>query len=331
MEFRTLVELPGNQLKINHSHRILLLGSCFAENIGNKLTENKFQCDINPYGTLYNPYSLAFALHEIDCGKIYTEKDLFFRQGQWHSSMHHSSFSDESKDTCLQRINERNRRTLESLPTLDYVIVTYGSSFIYEDTVTQQVAGNCHKRPEKDFNRRLINNPDEMAAEILMLKETFLHHNPNVKIIFTISPIRHIRDGLHENQLSKALLLAALARNERIIDNISGFYFPAYEIMMDELRDYRFYAEDMVHPSSLAIDYIWECFGKCYFNRDTQNIIKEWEEIKKGLKHRPFRAESEEYKIFLRQLVLKIERIKEKCPYLDVQKELETCHILLNQ
>lgn len=335
MEFRTLVDLPTKQLKINHSHKILLLGSCFANNIGDKLIENKFQCDINPYGTLYNPCSLLSAMTEIAEDVTYEKEDLFFWQGQWHSPMHHSSFSDEDKYVCLQRINEHIHSTYESLKTLDYVIVTYGSSYVYKDKKTGMIVGNCHKRPEKEFHRyRLDKGMEDTKEYIGKLKDLFMRFNPNVKVIFTVSPIRHLRDGLHENQLSKAELLANLEEEEGeygIINRQSGFYFPAYEIMMDELRDYRFYADDMVHPSQLAIDYIWECFSKCYFDNDTKNILKEWEEIKKGLNHKPFHFESEAYKSFLRQLVLKIERIKEKCPYLDVQKELETCHILLNR
>lgn len=334
MEFRTLVNLPINQLKINHSHKILLLGSCFANNIGDKLKENKFQCEINPYGTLYNPCSLLSAMNEIAEDVVYTEEDLFFREGQWHSPMHHSSFSDEDKNVCLQRINERICHTHESLKTLDYVIVTYGSAYVYEDKKTGEIVGNCHKRPEKEFNRYRLDKREEIFEYIGRLKDLFMRFNPNVKVIFTVSPIRHLKEGLHENQSSKGCLLASLEEDKTkygIINNKSGFYFPAYEIMMDELRDYRFYADDMVHPSQLAIDYIWECFSKCYFDKDTKNILKEWEEIRKGLNHKPFRTESEAYKSFLKQLVLKIERIKEKCPYLDVQKEIETCHTLLNR
>ena len=328
MDFRTLVDLPVKQLKINHSHKIMMLGSCFAENIGRKLQENKFRCDINPYGVLYNPCSLASAMCEVNGRKVYTEDDLFFRQGQWHSSMHHSSFSDESKEVCLHRINERIRHTFEVLQTLDYVIITLGSAYIYKDKETGRVVGNCHKLPEKSFDRYCIGNLEELKSEIKTLKDLFLSHHSGVKLIFTVSPIRHIRDGLHENQMSKAMLMACMLDKE-LIDNEHAFYFPAYEIMMDELRDYRFYADDMVHPSELAINYIWECFSKSYFDKNTILLIKEWNEIKKALNHKPFRADSEEYKSFLRQIELKIERVKEKCPYLDVQKELELCHILL--
>lgn len=330
MDFRTLVELPTKQLEINHSHQILMLGSCFAENIGRKLVENKFHCDINPYGVLYNPYSLASSMCEVDCEKVYTEDDLFFWQGQWHSPMHHSSFSDESKEVCLRRINERIRQTFEELKTLGYVIITYGTAYLYESKETGKVVGNCHKLSEKNFNRYCVDDLEELKGQIRTLKDIFLSYNPAIKLIFTVSPIRHIRDGLHENQMSKAMLMACML-DRKLIDNEHAFYFPAYEIMMDELRDYRFYAVDMVHPSELAIDYIWECFSKSYFNKETTLLIKEWEEIKKGLNHKPFRADSEEYKTFLRQIVLKIERIKEKSPYLDAQKEMELCHILLKQ
>lgn len=330
MEFRTPVELPKNQVGINHSHKIMLMGSCFAENIGMKLVENKFQCDINPCGILYNPYSIFKALYNLVKGKPYKEEDLFFWNGMWHSNMHHTSFSDISQETCLKKINTRFSYARRWLYESDYLIITLGTAYYYVLNETNEIVGNCHKRPENMFTRCLLDWNSDKWGFLRFVVEQLLELNPKLKVIFTVSPVRYGKEGMHANQLSKSTLMLFINYLFECSSN-RGFYFPAYEIMMDELRDYRFYADDMLHPSKQAVDYIWECFSKSYFNNDTMEVMKEWGEIRKGLNHKPFHAESEEYKTFLRQLVLKINRIKEKCPYLDVQKELELCHILLKQ
>ncbi len=330
MEFRTEVELPSKQLEINHSHKIMLFGSCFAENIGAKLMENKFHCDRNPYGILYNPYSVFKALYNLSEGKPYEKEDLLFWNGMWHSNMHHTSFSDASQEVCLKNINTRFLRAQQWLHDADYLIITFGTAYYYILNGNHEVVGNCHKRSECLFTRTLLEwNSEEWKFLHYVLKQ-ILELNPKLKIIFTISPVRHKKDGMHGNQLSKSTLM--LCVNDLLKHSCGrSFYFPAYEIMMDELRDYRFYADDMLHPSQMAINYIWECFSISYFNADTTRIIIEWEKIRKDLGHKPFHVNSLEYKTFLRQLVLKIKRVKEKCPYLDVQKELESCHILLEQ
>lgn len=329
MDFRTLVELPVKELFITHQDKILLLGSCFAEHIGKLLQAGKFYCDINPFGILYNPFSVLKALDELSAGKFYKETDLFQYQGYWHSYMHHSSFSDKSAAVCLERINGRLQQASRILPQTNYLLITWGTAYVYSLKDAGQVVSNCHKLPDGKFTRRLLSVEEIVAAYgsfINILREI----NPRVKILFTVSPIRHVKDGLHRNQLSKSVLLLSI---ERLRINFPGiiYYFPSYEIMMDELRDYRFYADDMVHPSSLAIEYIWECFVKTYFNSETVTILKEWKAIIKALNHKPFHASAEQYKIFLRQNVLKIHQLKEKYPYLDVEKELEICHILLNR
>ena len=328
MEFRTLVQLPEKQTEISHHHPIMIMGSCFSENLGNRLTDNKFNCTINPYGILYNPYSIASALDEIRRNKQYTEDDLFFWNGQWHSNMHHTLFSNDDKDACLRNINAHIQAAHFSLNQAKYLFITYGTAFYYETKDTNMIAGNCHKRPEKMFHRQIIRLGDTVYAHIQKQMQCLLHTYPDLHIIFTISPIRHAKDGFHENQLSKATLL--LMANHFINEHPNrASYFPAYEIMMDELRDYRFYASDMLHPSETAINYIWECFAKTYFSKSTLLLMKELEEIRKSLNHRPFHAGSERHKIFLRQLVLKIKQLQEKSPFLDFQKELETCHTTL--
>lgn len=322
MNFRTQVELPERQAEIRHSDRIMLLGSCFAENIGNLLEENKFRCDVNPYGVLYNPVSIVKALRQLMEGKVYDETDLFFSRGEWHSWMHHSSFSAFTSDECLQRINERLLKAADSLHAIDWLVVTWGTSYVYRLKENDEVVGNCHKQPDKMFIRSKL-DVGTIVNEWLHLLADIKKINPKVKFLFTVSPIRHAKDSMHGNQLSKSTLLLAVDEICRIAADC--YYFPSYEIMMDELRDYRFYADDMVHPSRMAIEYIGECFSKCYFKIEAKTIMQEWEEIKKGLTHKPFAPESDAYRTFLSQIVLKITRMKEKLPYLEVQKEIELC------
>lgn len=322
MNFRTQVEWAEKQTEIRHSERILFFGSCFAENIGNLLLENKFRCDVNPFGVLYNPMSISKALKQLMDGKVYEESDLFFSNGEWHSWMHHSSFSDALSEKCLDRINGRLGQASASLPETDWMVMTWGTAYVYVHNELKEVVGNCHKQPDKTFSRLRLNIStivEEYQDVLSRLKAV----NPNMKFLFTVSPIRHAKDGMHGNQLSKSVLLLAIDELCRTCPDCH--YFPSYEIMMDELRDYRFYADDMLHPSQLAVEYIWECFSQCYFSKETCAIIKEWEEIRKGLAHKPYAPESEGYRRFLSQIVLKIDRMKEKLPYLEVQKEMKLC------
>lgn len=322
MNFRTQVELPKKEINITHSERIMLWGSCFVENIGKLLVENKFRCEVNPLGILYNPLSIAKSLQQVLMKKVYEERDLFQTAGVWHSWMHHSDFSSCSLDSCLKKINGGIMKVAENLSDTDWMVVTLGTAYVYSLRQTQEVVGNCHKQPEKLFVRKRLE-----VSEIVEVWKSLLDElralNPRLKVLFTVSPIRHAKDGMHGNQLSKSTLL--LAVDELCSTCSDCYYFPSYEIMMDELRDYRFYADDMLHPSAKAVEYIWECFCQCYFSKETMGVMKEWEDIKKALEHKPFDVQSEAYRRFLSQIVLKIAQIKEKFPYLEVQKELELC------
>ena len=322
MNFRTQVELPERETEIRHSERIMLFGSCFAENIGNLLKENKFRCDVNPFGVLYNPLSIANALNQILEGKEYREEDLFFSGGLWHSWMHHSDFSAPSQEEALALVNSRLAKAKENLAKADWLVMTWGTAYVYIHQEMQKVVGNCHKQLDKTF-RRLMLNAEAFVEECRDVLKKCREVNPNLKVLFTVSPIRHAKDGMHGNQLSKATLLLAINEICRTCPNC--FYFPSYEIVMDELRDYRFYADDMIHLSSKAVEYIWECFSRCYFSKETQAIMKEWAEVKRALDHKPFRPNSDAYRAFLSQIVLKIMQMKEKFPYLEVQKEMELC------
>ena len=325
MDFRTPVEWHGESEEIKYSDHVLLMGSCFAENVGGLLLENKFSCDVNPFGILYNPLSIAKALRQMLDGKVYTMDDLFDSGGQWHSWMHHSSFSSIDADECLNRINSRLEKAASALPRTSWLIMTWGTAFVYEKD--SEVVGNCHKQPDRLFTRRLL-DVDTICGEWNDTLREAKQRFPGLKVMLSVSPIRHLKDGLHGNQISKSVLLLAIDRLCRELDFCH--YFPSYEIVMDELRDYRFYAEDMLHPSPLAVKYIWECFCSTYMSKDTQHVMKEWADIQKGLAHRPFNPDSDAYRRFLSQIVLKIEELKEKFPYFEVQKELEQCRTLLN-
>lgn len=327
MNFRTHVELPKKETEIRHSDRIMLFGSCFAENIGNLLVTNKFSCDVNPFGILYNPLSVSEATRQILSHRTYETDDLFSARGSWHSFMHHSAFSGSSTEECLSQINSRLNKASTQFSLTNLLIITWGTAWVYSLKETGKVVGNCHKLPDKVFTRRLL-SVDEIVKEYHTLINELRKVNPGLKILFTVSPIRHAKDGMHGNQISKSTLLLAINTLQQQWDDC--YYFPSYEIMMDELRDYRFYADDMLHPSSLAITYLWECFKDTYFSAETCQIMKEWEEIRKALNHKPFDAKSVAYREFLTQIVLRIERLKEKFPYFDLQKETEQCQTQLN-
>lgn len=328
MEFITKVEIPGKQPLMHHSDKLMLWGLCFAENIGKRLLENKFRCDINPFGVLYNPMSIAKGIREVCEKKQYTASHLLSGQGTWFSLMHHSAFDAPEAEACLRNINKRLETGHDHLFQTDWLLFTWGTARVYEWKDNGQIVGNCHKLPERMFSRRLL-TADEIVSEYCSLLEEIRTHRPGLQVVFTVSPIRHTKDGMHGNQLNKAILLIAIDRLCEIFPFCH--YFPAYEIMMDELRDYRFYAEDMIHPSQTAVSYIWERFSDTYFSDDTRTFIRQWSDIRKGLAHKPFNPGSEGYRTFLSQILLKIEQLKEKLSYLDVQNEEQICQAQLKK
>ena len=329
MKLLTPVERPALRPSIGYAHRLMLMGSCFAAHIGARLQEARFRCDANPYGVLYNPLSISAALREMQAGKVYAAADLYPHQGLWHSPMHHGDFSAATPAEALQRINSRLRPASAALPALDFLLLTWGTAWVYEDRTTGHVAGNCHKRPETCFLRRRL-AVDEIVEDAASLFDALWQQNASLQVVLTVSPIRHVRDGLHDNQLSKATLLLAA---DRLCAAFPGrvFYFPAYELLQDELRDYRFYADDLVHPSPLAVRYVWERFAQWCLSPEAVRLMAEVEDVRKALSHRPLHPESEEYKRFLGQIVLKMERLNGKYPYFDFQNERESCLTLLNR
>ncbi|MCD7974172.1 MAG: GSCFA domain-containing protein [Candidatus Azobacteroides sp.] len=318
MEFRTVVKIDPAPFSISHKDRIIMCGSCFVENIGNKLMENKFPVSVNPFGILYNPSSIASSLRYLAEGKVFNKEELFFHEGLFHSFSHHSRFSAATEEECLQHINGTVKDI--HISETDYLILTFGTSYVYELKSSSQVVSNCHKLPEKLFNRRRL-EVEEIVRTYQELIEALLRLNPELKIILSVSPIRHWKDGAHENQLSKSILLLSVDKLRKYFSQV--FYFPSYEIVLDELRDYRFYTHDMNHIAAPAIDYIWERFQETFFNKETKSVLQKWQKVKQALQHKPFQPHSPQYKAFIDKHTEYLLSLKKEYPYLPVEKELE--------
>lgn len=321
MRFRTKIDISLSELQINHHAKIMLLGSCFAENIGQHLLCNKFEVNVNPFGILYNPASIVVALKRMITTTPISESELWEDNGLFGSFLHHGSFSRVTKEEALSVMNKSLKKAAEDLKNIDTLIITCGTAYIYKLKESDTVVANCHKFPASMFRRERM--PVESIIQIWSDLITQLKKiNPKLNILFTVSPIRHWKDGAHDNQLSKASLLLAVDALQSQFDNL--YYFPSYEIVMDELRDYRFYAEDMIHPNEVCTNYIWERFTETFFDCETSEIIKQWKKFYQTLNHRPFNTQTEEYKQFLRQTLLKLEMFQKKYLYLNCEKEIST-------
>lgn len=318
MEFRTKIDIPTLGFDITYANRCIFVGSCFAENIGNKLVGTKIHTSVNPTGILYNPFSICKSIKNALGGMKYCEEDVFFSGGAWNCFDFHSRFSNPEKKNCIASINSANETFAKEIHNADVMFVTFGTAFVYELAETGEVVCNCHKQPEKTFVRRLlkVNEIVELWSECI---KKLSDANPNLHIVFTVSPIRHWRDGAHQNQVSKSTL--HLAINELNCKFPQTGYFPAYEIMMDELRDYRFYAADMVHPSETAVQYIWECFGEAFFSEQTKSVIARISKITAAANHRPSNPQSEEYKSFCKKNLGEIEHIRAEYVNVDLSDE----------
>lgn len=312
------VEAPG--FAIDHQTKMLMLGSCFVENIGSKLEHYKFQADINPFGIVYNPFSMANVLEFLVSGKRFTAEDLNEYQGKWFSFYHHGSFSDPEKDRCLEHINLRLEKASEELKRLDLLVMTWGTAWVYRHKVREIIVSNCHKIPEREFDRYRL-EVSEIAERYTLLINQLRQLNPRLRILFTVSPIRHWKDGAHENQLSKATLLLAIAELRQRFEQVH--YFPAYEIVLDELRDYRFYAPDMLHLTETTIAYIWERLSSSYISQESKSLIEQLERINKGIAHRPFNPHSPAYQQHLDKLLTETDRLSTLYPHLSFGKEKE--------
>ena len=321
MDFRTKVIIPKPNLQISHSTKMMLLGSCFSENIGSKLLENKFHVKVNPFGIVYNPLSVAAVVKRLLSGKNFDENDLVLHNDVFQSFLHHGSFSHPDKDMCLQNISQSFADAAEFIPETDVFLITFGTAYVYKLKSTGETVANCHKFPADTFVRERL-TVEEIVKEWSEIIDTILAHNPKTKFIFTVSPIRHWKDGAHENQISKSILHLAIDKlRETFASALS--YFPAYEILLDELRDYRFFAEDMMHPSSVAVEYIWERFGETYFSKETTDINSEWEQLKRAINHRPLNENTESHQHFLRQTRQKLVAFQTSHPQINCEQEIK--------
>ncbi|MBO5013295.1 MAG: GSCFA domain-containing protein [Paludibacteraceae bacterium] len=311
MKLYTSVDIAPSQKKIAYNDKILLLGSCFADNIGTKFGEYYFQTTVNPYGTLYNPASIAKAISGI--GNGVSDIGIVEHNGLWHSLSHHGSFSRADKED-LVRASEQSRVQLrEALQQASIMIITFGTAWVYK--YEDKVVANCHKLPANRFVRRRMT-----VDEIVEIWQPILAAMPDKHWIFTVSPIRHVKDGLHENQISKAILLQAMDRltAKQLDSPIGGLsYFPSYEIMLDELRDYRFYAEDMVHPSAVAVDYIWQRFVDTYMTADTQNEMRTLHQLWRDRHHRFLHPDSPEAQQFAAYIKTRLQQLQPRYPWLE--------------
>jgi hypothetical protein len=312
MNFTTKIPIQKYNHPITYDSKIMLLGSCFAESMGKKFDYFKFQNTTNPFGIIFNPVSLSKLIERSVQKEFYTEEDIFFHNDLWHCYEVHSELSHPDKQLFLSNLNSIVELTHRHIGSLTHCIITLGTSWVYRNIETNEIVANCHKVPQKQFVKELL-SPEIIAQSIESILFTISVLNPNCNFVFTVSPVRHLKDGFAENTLSKSHLISALHKTITYSPSPIN-YFPSYEIMMDELRDYRFYAEDLLHPNQMAIDYIWIQFFENYILESEFGLMNEICEIQRGLKHRPLNQNTEGHLKFLENLNLKIDKIKEKLP-----------------
>ena len=317
-QFRTRVDIPRSKLRLSYNTNSVFIGSCFADNVGLKLKEYKFPIEHNPFGVLYNPASIRTCLEILINRRLLSESDLYFYNDQWLSFNHYSAFSNTDKKECLKQINERIKTASGFLQKSSFLFITFGTAWVYKFKKTGKIVANCHKLPASEFERYLVDYHN-IVNEYIELYKSLKEFNPGLEIIFTVSPIRHWKDGAEMNQVSKSTLLLAIYELRKLIPGID--YFPAYEILMDELRDYRFYANDMLHLSEVAIDYIWDKFIVTYIEEKSMAIINEIIKLKKAINHRPFNISSASYQAFIKTHLKYIEALQQKYPSLNFDEE----------
>ena len=300
MKFRTEVNIENSSKKIEVEDQIFSIGSCFSTEISDLLKTGQIQTFNNPFGTIFNPFSINNSIKKLHDSQFYTEEDLISYSEEVISLDHHTSFNSRFAHQTLEKINTKIEDANLFLQNTDWVIITYGTSFIYEFLPKKKLVANCHKIPGKFFEKRLLTNlelTDSIYETVTLLKDIC---KKEVQILFTVSPVRHTKDGMVENNLSKAKLISAI--HEILPQFENCYYLPIYEILMDDLRDYRFYKDDMIHPNSQAVQYIWENFGNAFFTDETKEFITENFKIAKSLEHRTFDDKNPKYQEFLENL-----------------------------
>ena len=316
MKLQTKISLEQATHQINYQSRLLLLGSCFVQNIGTKLSHYKFQNLQNPFGILFQPIAIENLVTRAVYNSQFAKEDVFYNNGRWQCFEAHSYLSHMEKEQLILDLNESLDKTSKQIRESTHLIITLGTAWAYRYKNTKTLVANCHKVPQTEFTKELL-SVQEISRSLEGIIEAIGSVNNNATIVFTISPVRHLKDGFVENQRSKSHLFAAL---HQILERDRVSYFPSYEIMMDELRDYRFYQADMVHPNELAINYIWERFMEAWIAKEALDVMQKVDEIQKGLLHRPFNANSEQYQKFTKSLEKKITYLQEAYPFMEFAK-----------
>ncbi|MGY0407935.1 MAG: GSCFA domain-containing protein [Polaribacter sp.] len=299
---------------IEYTSKMVLLGSCFSENIGNQLEYYKFQTTQNPFGILFHPKAIQKLIYNAITEKKYSEDNLIFQNERWYCLDAHSSINSSDKKKLISSLHTALKSTKKKLEQATHLIITIGTSWVYTYLETDTIVANCHKIPQHKFKKRLLTVP-EITESLYAIISAVKSINKKVQIVFTVSPVRHLKDGFIENQLSKSHLITAI---HQLLDCARSDirYFPSYEIMMDELRDYRFYAEDMIHPNKTAIKYIWQQFSTTWISSNSEKNMQEIEVIQKGMAHKPFNEKSVKHQQFLKNLETKKEKIMKRFPFI---------------
>lgn len=312
MNFRTNIPLSKETRNpIDYDSKLFLLGSCFSENIGNTLEYFKFQADQNPFGILFHPKAIENLVTNAINEKEYSGEEVFLLNERYHSFEAHSQLSQTSQEELINNLNNGIQRTNQQLKEATHIIITLGTSWVYRHIDSDMIVANCHKVPQKKFLKELL-SIDEIVASLESIVALIRDINPKVNFIFTVSPVRHLKDGFVQNQQSKAHLISAI--HQIVEPRKRIFYFPSYEIMMDELRDYRFYADDMIHPNQTAINYIWEKFAYNWISDSAKSTLKKVDSIQKRRSHKPFNPNSEEHSKFLSTLEQDIQALQKEFP-----------------
>ncbi|THD68769.1 GSCFA domain-containing protein [Robertkochia marina] len=318
MKFQTLVPVKKEDPQIDYHARMVLMGSCFVEHIGEKLEYYQFQQMTNPFGVLFNPMAITGLLERAVNQRWFTKNDLFFSNGRWHSYELHSVCSHADADHILETVNNNMLRLYGELQNASHFILTLGTSWVYRHLDTNRVVANCHKQPQRLFEKELL-DIHEIELQLEKTDHLIKSINPDCAVITTVSPVRHIKDGIVANQRSKAHLIAALHQFLETVDTWS--YFPSYEILMDELRDYRFYTDDMLHPSPMAVEVVWSRFLEAWVAPGTHSVMEKADRIRKGLKHKPFDPEGEAHLKFVKKIKQQIKELVTQYPHMKFDDE----------
>ena len=317
MKLNTPLPLSQPEDKLALGDKVLTIGSCFSDSIGDKLLENKFDTFVNPFGTIFDPLSLSRLLSYSINKKEPSPESYVHSHGVFKNLELHSSFTGLGQDELALKINARLTSTHDFLKNAEWLIITFGSAFIYHHKETKTDIANCHKLPARDF-KKYLSNKDELLNNFQDLLNQLIIFNPKLKVIITVSPVRHLADGLAENSISKAVLRQLCYDTASTNSNVT--YYPSFEIMMDDLRDYRFYKEDMIHPSDQAVEYIWQHFSSSFMDDRTVDFLKKWAEIRRSLNHRPFNPNTPEHQKFLQSTLQELHLLGDQ---INLSKEID--------